>query len=314
MSLDRVYKNKITYNKKENIAGTAMAIVPVIGFCLFGLIPMILAIVMAFIDMDNYMFEGAHWVGLDNFKYVMSWEHMPNGGKFFMTLKNTAIMALSMPICLVLSLLIAFFLTKDVKGKKIFRSIYFIPYVCSSIAISLVWRQIFLGQSYGILNAMLGKTNANAIRFLEDPKYFLPSVIIVGIWGGTGYSIVLFSAALTNVNTAYYEAAKVDGANAFQSFWNITIPAISPTIFYLLVTGLIGALQEFARPQTLLSSGMSTTPGPNSQGLTTVYYLFNLLWSNRWCQAAAVAWVLAIIILIITIINFTVSKYWVSYD
>ncbi len=313
MTLEKSF-NKKSVDKKENLAGTAMAIVPVIGFVLFGLIPMLLAIVMAFIEMDNYMFENVKFVGLDNFRYVFFWKDMPNGGKFLMTLKNTVIMAASLPINIVLSLIIAFLLTKDIKCKKLFRSIYFIPFVCSTIAISLVWRQFFIGQTYGILNHMLGKNYKNLIDWLNDPKYFFWCVIVTGIWGGTAFNIVLFGAALTNVNTTYYEAAKVDGAGAFRIFFNITLPAISPTTFYVLVTGFIGALQEFARPQTLLISGMSPNPGPNSQGLTSVYYLFNLLWSNRWCQASAVAWLLAIIILIITAINFTVSKFWVSYD
>ncbi len=314
MTLEKSF-NKKSVDKKENLAGIAMAIVPVIGFVLFGLIPMILAIVMAFLEMDSFTFKGAKFVGLDNFRYVLSWTDKANGGKFLMSLKNTVVMAASLPISIVLSLIIAFLLTKDIRCKKLFRSIYFIPFVCSTIAISLVWKDIFLGQTYGILNSLLGRNYKNLIDWINDTRYFYWVLIITGVWGGTAFNIVLFGAALTNVNSAYYEAAKVDGAGAFRIFFNITLPAISPTTFYVLVTGFIGALQEFARPQTLLNSKVNFDPGPDGKGLTCVYYLYNLLWSgNKFGQASAVAWLLAIIILIITAINFTVSKYWVSYD
>ena len=132
----------------------------------------------------------------------------------------------------------------------------------------------------------------------------------MGVWSGTGYGIILYGAALTNVNSSLYEAAKVDGANSFKSFWHITIPAISPTTFYLLITGIIGALQEFARPQIISGSG-----GPDNVGVTVVFYLYRSAFQYyEMGIASATAWLLAILIVGLTVINFAMSKLWVSYD
>ena len=132
----------------------------------------------------------------------------------------------------------------------------------------------------------------------------------MGVWSGTGYGIILYGAALTNVNNSLYEAAKVDGANTFQSFLHVTLPAISPTTFYLLITGIIGALQEFARPQIISGTG-----GPNNAGVTVVFYLYrNAFQYYNMGVASATAWLLAAIIVVLTVINFAVSRLWVSYD
>lgn len=243
---------------------------------------------------------------MENFEAVLS-DQM-----FWKSIGNTLIMALSLPICIVIALVIAYLLTKKIKGVKVFRSIYFIPYVCCAVAVALMWELIF-NQSHGILNAFLGLSRDEAIGWLTDSKYYLPVLIVIGIWSGTAYGIVLYGAALTNVNSSLYEAAKVDGANSFQSFLHITLPAISPTTFYLLVTGLIGALQEFTRPQVIGGDGGA---GPNSDGLTIVFYVYRNAFSYDGTMgiAAAAALILAILILIVTVINFAVSKKWVSYD
>lgn len=172
-----------------------------------------------------------------------------------------------------------------------------------------MWQYIF-NYSYGIISHILREAGKEPINWFGDAKTFIPSLIIMGVWSGTGYSIILLSAALTNVNGTLYEAAKVDGANAFQSFLHITIPAISPTLFYLVTTGLIGALQEFARPQIIAGDG-----GPNSVGVTVVFYLYrNAFEYGKMGIASATAWLLAIIIMLLTILNFVLSRLWVSYD
>ena len=139
-------------------------------------------------------------------------------------------------------------------------------------------------------------------------------LIIIGIWSGTAYGIVLYGAALTNVNRSLYEAAQIDGANSFRSFVSITLPSVSPTSFYLLTTGLIGALQEFTRPQMIAGGGNGA--GPNNDGLTIVFYIYRraFQYNNEMGRAAAAALILAVFILIITAINFVLSKRWVSYD
>lgn len=304
MYLDKEYNKKRRKVSKEGIAGFSLAFIPVLGYFIFSLIPMILAIGMAFMNIIGYSFEGATFVGFDNFKDVLG------DSLFWKSIANTFYMAVSMLVNIALALIIAFLLTKNVKGKKVFRTIYFIPYVCSVVAVTLMWQWIF-NYNYGILNSIIISCGGEPVNWLGSSDTFIPSLIVMGIWSGTGYSIILYSAALTNVNSSLYEAAKVDGANSFKSFLHITIPAISPTTFYLLITGLIGALQEFTRPQVIVGSD----GGPANTGVTVVYYL----WRRAFCYyemgpASATAWLLAVIILVLTVINFAISKLWVSYD
>lgn len=307
MYLDKVeVKTRNKAKTYEQISGILMSITPVIGFILFGLIPMVLAIAMAFCSIKGVSLKGAEFVGLDNFLTVAT------DMVFWKSVGNTFLYALSLPICLVISLVVSFLLTKNVKGKKIFRTIYFIPYVCSVVAVVLMWKWIF-NTNWGVINSFLRSINPEAERidWVGIEKYYRVIVIVMGVWGGCGYSIILYSAALTNVNSTFYEAAKIDGANAFQIFFHITLPAISPTTFYLLITGLIGSLQAFASTHMLSSDG-----GPNNAGVTMGFYIYRnaFQYSDTMGLASASAWILAIIIVIITIINFVVSNKWVSYD
>ena len=304
MYLDKVVNKKRFRLSKEGLTGFLLAFIPLLGFCLFGLIPMILAIGMAFMDIKGYNFDGATFVGFANFADIF-------GDKLFGTsIVNTLYMSLSTFINIVLALLIAFLFTnKKVRGKKVFRTIYFVPFVCSVVAITLMWQWIF-NYRFGIINHLIKLGGGEAIDWWNNPDLFIPVLIVMGVWSGTGYGIILYGAALTNVNHSLYEAAKVDGANSFKSFLHITVPAISPTTFYLLITGIIGALQEFARPQILSPSG-----GPNDVGVTVVFYLYRRAFEYREMgQASATAWVLALIIVAFTVLNFALSKLWVSYD
>lgn len=288
---------------KENISGFLLSIMPVLGFVIFGLIPMVLALYMSFTDVKFFSFEGVSFNHGANYKFVLS------DPLFWKSLTNTLYMSVSTFINIVLALIVAFLLTKNIKGKKVFRTIYFIPYVCSVVAITLMWQWIFNTQ-YGIVNQLFSPEGAEKINWWGNPDTFIPCLIIMGVWSGTGFGIILYGAALTNVNSSLYEAARVDGANSFQSFLHITLPSISPTTFYLLITGIIGSLQEFARPQIISGSG-----GPDNVGVTVVFYLWRYAFDyHEMGIAAATSWILAIIILGLTLLNFAISKLWVSED
>lgn len=289
---------------KEEVAGTLLASIPIIGFLIFGLAPLLLALAMAFLNMKGFGFEGATFAGFDNFKAVLT---DPTFGK---AIVNTFRMGSSVIISQVLALIIAYFLSKPIKAKKTFRMIFFIPYVCSVVAVTLMWKYMF-NTNYGIINQILGKSGDNAIDWLGDSAYYTWAVIIMSVWSGMGFGIVLYTAALTNVNATMVEAAKIDGAGAFSTFFKVVLPSISPTTFYLLVMGVIGALQAFAVTNVLGSEG-----GPNGDGITIVFYLYRRVFNydNVMGQASACAWILSGMILILTLIQFIVSKYWVNYD
>lgn len=307
MTLEKIYKKRHKKSIGQNGSGMMMASIPVVGFVLFGMIPLVLALAMAFMYVPGKgNLADAQFVGLDNFKEVLS-DHM-----FWQSIVNTLKMSISLPVCIVIALVVAFLLTKNIKGRSFFRAVYFVPYVCCAVAVSLMWELIF-NQNHGIINSWLGLTRETAIPWLTDSSTYILCLIIIGIWSGTAYGIVLYGAALTNVNRSLYEAAKVDGANSIRCFFNITLPSVSPTSFYLLTTGLIGSLQEFTRPQMI---GGGQGAGPNNDGLTIVFYIYKRAfeYNNQMGAAAAAAVVLALFILIITAINFVVSKRWVNYD
>lgn len=291
--------------RQENRRGVLLAISPLVGYLLFGFIPILMAIVMSFNDVQGYSLEGMRFVGFTNYLTVLK------DDKFWLSFRNTFIMALSVPINVILSLIMAYFLSKGLRGAKVFRAIYFLPFVLSVVAVTYMWQWLFNTQ-YGVINQWLGLTGDNAIDWLGTRKNFLISVTIMNIWSGTGFGIVLYSASLTNVNKTLLEQAEIDGANAFQRFFHVTLPAISPTTFYLFTMGLIGALQAFAVTNIL---GNNST-GPDDAGLTSVFYIYRNIFSyvNQVGIAAAASWLLAILILIVTALNFLMSKVWVSYD
>lgn len=296
-------KPKKSVNKEE-IAGTLLASIPIIGFLLFGLVPLVLALAMAFLHMEGFGFEGATPAYFENFITVLT------DPVFVHSIGNTLRMGSSVLISQFFALFIAYFLSRSIRGKKAFRMIFFVPYVCSVVAITLMWKYMF-NTNYGIINQILGKTGADAIDWLGDSKYYTWAVIIMSVWSGMGFGIVLYTAALTNVNNNMIEAAKIDGAGGARTFLSIVLPSISPTSFYLLVMGVIGALQAFAVTNVLSADG-----GPNGDGITIVFYLYRRVfnYNNTMGEASASAWILSIMILIVTAIQFVVSKYWVNYD
>lgn len=339
MNLEKIYEKRKHFDRKENAAGICMAIIPVLGFLIFGLVPMILGIGMAFFKFDEGEFffrvypitlnekkVKGQWnfdfVGFNN--YIKLFVHSssdPNSGLFLETLVTTVVQYIATPVCLILSLLIAFFLSKKIKCKNLLRTVYLLPFICSSVAIALIWGEFFGFSNGGTLNEFAKLFwNKKPVNWTNEHFYMV--VFIVNVWGGTGFQIILFTAALTNVNNSYYEAAKVDGANATQIFFKITLPAISPTTFYLFITGTIGALQAYAVPDMIAKIGL---PAPTtlfgvkvtSPHTTVIAYINNLLNGGGQTDpglACAAGVVLALIIGVITIINFVVSKYWVSYD
>ena len=242
-------KKRFKASLREELVGTALASIPLVGFAIFALVPLVTALAMAFFKMKGFGFDGAKWVGFGNFATIFK------DPIFWKSIPNTLIFAIGTLVSQVLALLVAYFLSREIKGRKVFRMIYFMPYVCSVVALTLMWKTIF-NTNYGILNQILGKSGENAINWFS-PNLYRSTVIFMGVWSGMGYGILLYTAALTNVNKSCVEAAKIDGANAFRVFWSVVLPSISPTSFYLLVTGVIGALQAFA-VQNLLEIGRAS--------------------------------------------------------
>ena len=231
MASDLNYKK--TTKPKYSKLGFFMAIIPLTGFAIFGLLPLLLSVVVSFFKPVGYRFPGMSFVGWDNYARVL------RDPLFLKSIGNTLYAMLSIPVTLVLSLLIATILSNPkIKGKAIFRTIFFIPHVSSIVAVSLMWKWILDGE-YGIVNHLLSFLGVKGPDWLGDSRTFMPAMIVMGVWGSLGFYVILFSAALTNVDPQLYEAAEIDGAGPFTKFVKITMPAISPVTFYLLVMSVI---------------------------------------------------------------------------
>ena len=310
MAIDTITKKKVkTSNNREQILGMLFASIPIIGFVLFGLFPLIISLVMSFSNVPSYRVEEMEVFSLGNFfnNYITIFQDE----KFWLSIGNTLIIAISLPVSMIIGLTLAVLLNQKIRGSKIFRTIFFIPFVCSVVAIALMWRTM-LAPGYGIINQFLAIFGVSPISWFMETGPFLVAMVLMTTWCGIGFSVILYSAALTSIPPSLYEAAKMDGANGIQQFFRITFPLLSPTTFYLLVIGLIGSLQEFSRIQAITAALPAGGAGPNDAGLTIVFYLFNKFNEvGGLGQAAAVSWVLTIVIVILTAINFFVSKKWV---
>ena len=288
--------------KKDYIWAYAFVAAPIVGYLLFAAGPLISSIYYSMTNFDGY--NPPQFIGMDNYVKLFTDDEL-----FYQTVFNTFYAALGIPLNMAVSLLIAVGLSRKIKGEKIFRSIFFLPSICSVVAIGLLWKWLFNGE-YGLLNVFLRDIGINnPPAWLIDKHWAMPSMIIHGVFNGLGFNMIMYIAALKNVPQIYYEAAEIDGAGTWRKFWNVTWPLISPTTFYILITGIIGAMQDFARFQVM------TGGGPEFSTTTVVYYL----WLNAWRYmkmgyASAISWIVGLVIMIITTVNFIGSKKWVHYE
>ena len=298
--LSSKYKPKKKF-KKEYLTGYLFIALPIIGFILFGLIPIGYSLYISLTKFD--LFNDPIFDGFNN--YIKLFTDDPI---FWKSLVNTFYSAIGIPIGLGISLFIAIGLTKDIKGINFFRTMFFLPSVCSIVALTLMWKWIFNGD-YGVLNNILAFFGIQGPNWLSNTSWAMPALIIQGVWGGLGGSMVLYIAAIKNVPKIYYEAAEIDGANKWYQFIHITIPSISPTTFYLSITATIGAMQAFV-PFMIMTNG-----GPDFSTTTIVLYLYNNAFKYmNMGYASAMAWILFIVIMGLTLVFFRLSKNWVHYD
>ncbi len=237
-----------------------------------------------------------------------NYQDMFNDGVFWLVVKNTLLMAFfTVIVKMAISLYLASQLTKKVKGGSVYRAIIFSPTFTANVAIAMVWAWIF-EPTYGLLRVILKPLGFPMIDWIHSTTHSLPAVIIVLIWSGIGYDMVLFLAALKNISLEIYDAALVDGANSFQTFWHITFPLVSPTTFFLLITGFINVLKAFDIVRIM------TEGGPLNSSNVVVHFLYqNAFQWFRTGYASALALMLFIFIMFITLIQNRLSKRWVHY-
>lgn len=253
------------------------------------------------------------WIGLENYIELF------NDPAVHKSLYNTLYLALfGVPLNMVAGLAIALLLNQNIRGMSIFRTIYYLPSVLSSVAIAVLWMWI-LNPRFGLLNLALGVIGIKGPGWLVDPVWSKPAVILMGLWG-VGGGMIIYLAGLRGIPQHLYEAAKLDGANTLGQFRYITLPMLSPSIFFNLVTNIIGALQVFVSIAALTmggpaSGGVGRAGGVEDSLLVFMLYLYRQAFSNfRMGYASALAWFLTAIIMALTLFNFWLSRRWVYYE
>lgn len=309
------FRNMSPLTRREMLLGLGFISNWIIGFLAFTIIPLVASLIFSFTEMkllDNVT-QLPEFVGFDNYVKVMQdpqvWSTGATRGSMWITV---IFGAMALPIGIFLPLGLALLMnSKHVKGQMFFRTMFYMPFVIPGIAAIYVWGGMLNTESGWINRALmsLGMAKEALPGWANDTLWVYPAYIIMGIWG-TGNAMLVMLAGLQGVPTELYDAAKVDGANPWQTFWNVTFPMISPVIFYNLVLSIVGLFQYFLVP--LVVNNGTGRPG----GATLFYnlYLYKEVFVNHNVgYGSTLAWLLFIIILLITFVLFSTAKHWVYY-
>ncbi|QPC85226.1 sugar ABC transporter permease [Phototrophicus methaneseepsis] len=302
MSPGRYFGKYFASNRRgEAVAGILMASPWIIGFLIFVLGPMIASLYLSFTRWD--LFTAPKWVGLDNYTNLLF-----DDASFIQSLKVTTIYAfIGVPLQVSLGLVLATLLNQKIRFLGFFRTVYYLPSVIGGIAVAVMFRWIF-GSQFGLINGFLSSIGVQGPSWLGDPNWVLPSFILMSLWGA-GSSMLIYLGALQGIPTDLYEAADVDGAGSFVKFMRITIPMMTPVIFFNMVMGIIAGLQEFVIPFIM------TGGGPADSSLFLVLYLYrNAFEFFKMGYASALAWLLFIYIMVLTGLVLRSSSMWVYYE
>ncbi len=299
--------------KKRNshtAAGILFALPWIIGFLAFSLYPIVMSVYYSLTDFN--MFQAPKFVGLENYTALFQDE------KFYKSLWNTMYMTvLGTPLSLLVGLLMALLLNQKVRGMPFFRTLFYLPSVVPLVASSMLWLWI-LNPQYGLLNQMLQKLGLYQPNWLTDPDFTKPALLIMGVWG-VGGIMIIFLAALQDVPRSLYEAAEIDGAGTLKKFVHITLPGISPVIFFQLIMGVINNFQYFTQAYLMIGSstggGLNVVSGgaENSLLFYALYLYQNAFNLFKMGKASAMAWILFLIVALVTFVIFKTQDRWVSY-
>lgn len=291
---------------------------------LFNFYPVVKSIYMSFFDW-SLLRQEQFFIGFQNYQKLMA------DNTFRQAIINTSTyVVLYVPLTIGLALFVAVLLNSKIKFRGAYRLAFFIPWITSPVAASMVWRWIY-NHHYGLLNMIITSIADNLntiisflsfgkftdvfqftnINWLMDPKWTIPNIVMIGVWKYMGYNVVIFLAGLQNVPQDIYEAAEVDGATSWQKFWKVTLPLISPTTFFVSIISIIGAFKLFTEIYVLYTG----RPGPLNSGMTIVYYVYRMAFERyRMGYASAAAYILFGIIFIFTLIQMSAAKKKVHYS
>ena len=287
--------------RRNNALWAALFLSPlVIGLLLFVVVPLGFAIALSFAKYNLFIWT---WCDVQNFTRAFK------DTQFLDAMGNAFLYSLHIPIVMAIAMFFAYHIAKDFCGSKVYKMAFFLPTICSAVAITFMWKWLFNGE-YGPLQILLEKLFRFDGKMLDNDNA-MGSMMLMSVWSGLGTSLLLYVAAIKNVPQTCLEAARIDGASGATTFFKIIFPLISPTSLYLFITGVIGSMQGFA---TFFAMTGGITPENVVMPVTIIYMYSGHGWGFEFGYAAALALILGVIIGGLTILNFIASKYWVYYD
>lgn len=273
-----------------------------LGFAIFIVVPLVVSLIISFFDWP--LFGAPEFVGLENYRFMLAGDPA-----FWISLRNTLIFAvLYTAVNLVVALGLSYWLM-NLGGRwaAFFRVLFFIPVVTPMIGNALIFRLML--NDDGVVNQLLGAVGITGPSWLNTPGWAMVSLVVMSLWQGMGYNIIVLGAGIAGINPSVLEASRIDGAGPVDRFFRIVFPMLSPTIFFCTVMTVIGAFKVFAQPYAL------TEGGPGNATNTLVLHLYRNGFSfDRLGYASAIAWALFALVMLITAVQFSQQKRWVSYD
>jgi len=273
-----------------------------VGLVLFSIIPIATSLYLSLTEWD-IIGGPPKFQGLKNYAQILRSEEMSR------TLGNTLyFIVLYIPLILIASILVAMLLNNKARGIGIYRTIYYIPVLTSWVAAALLWKWL-LNSKYGAVNAILGMLGIQGPSWLQDKVWAMPGIVLASIWKDMGYFALIFLAGLQGISKSYYEAAEIDGANALARFRYITLPLITPTLFFVMVICIINSFQLFPQVMVMTEGG----PGGATQVFVERIYSYAFRY-YKMGYAASLSWILFVFIFVATLIQLGMQKRWVHYD
>lgn len=286
--------------KSEFIWGWAFILPTMTGLIILNIYPIFKTIYESFFKTGDFG-KGNKFIGFSNYIKLFS------GNVIWQAIINTFKYAIvEIPFSVVISLVLAVFLNRKMKGRAFYRTVFFLPMVAAPAAIAMVWRWLY-NSEFGLLNHMFG----TKINWISDPNIAVYCIAVIGVWSIIGYNMILFLAGLQEIPNDYYEASSLDGAGGIRQFFNITVPLLSPTIFFVTVTRTIGAFLVFDLIYMVINRDNPALPKVKS--LVYLFYQYAFKDNNKGMGAAVIV-VLLVIIIIITLLQMLVQKKWVHYN
>jgi multiple sugar transport system permease protein len=297
----------MTEKKRRAVAFYLMISPWLVMFLLLGLYPMLYGLYLSFTNYYGFNFDNLKFVGLHNYRTVFT-----DSDALYSMGRTLLVTVINVPLGTAIGLGLALLLNRNVRGVGVFRTIFYLPSIVPVISSVLMWKFMFSGDN-GILNSILDLLGLPAVNWLGY-DYATVSLLIMLLWGAGG-GILIYLAGLKGVPRELYEAAEIDGASAWQKFSRITMPLMTPVIFFNVIMGLIGSLQIYLQPLLLTGSGSELLSRPIQNNYLYVVHAFLQIFAfQRFAYGMALLWLLFVVILIITILVFATSKFWVYYE